>query len=90
MPHHDDRGERDPQLPANELVPLLPQERDKFVAETVPAYAAQKNFKQLQDAFAGYAYREAALNPTNLVNRAQDWEADIIRTFRDEPARAGW
>jgi protein-histidine pros-kinase len=74
---------------ANELVPLLPQERDdRFVAETVPAYAAQKNFKQLQDAFAGYAYREAALNPTNLVNRAQDWEADIIRIFRDEPARA--
>src|SRR5689334_12373341 len=31
---------------ANELVPLLPMERDgKFVAETVPAYAAQQNFK---------------------------------------------
>ena len=72
----------------NELVPLLPQERDgKFVAETVPAYAAQKNFKLLQDAFSGFAYREAALNPTNLVDRAHDWEADIIRTFRDEPAR---
>jgi HAMP domain-containing protein len=72
----------------NDLDPLLPQERDgRFVAETVPAYAAQKNFKQLQDAFAGYAYREAALNPTNLVDRAQDWEADIIRMFRDEPAR---
>jgi methyl-accepting chemotaxis protein len=72
----------------NDLDPLLPQERDgRFVAETVPAYAAQKNFKQLQDAFAGYAYREAALNPTNLVDRAHDWEADIIRMFRDEPAR---
>jgi protein-histidine pros-kinase len=72
----------------NDLVPLLPTERDgKFVAETVPAYAAQKNFKQLQDAFSGFAYREAALNPTNLVDRAYDWEADIIRTFRDEPAR---
>jgi HAMP domain-containing protein len=72
----------------NDLDPLLPQERDgRFVAETVPAYAAQKNFKQLQDAFAGYAYREAALNPTNLVDRAHDWEADIIRMFRDEPAQ---
>jgi HAMP domain-containing protein len=73
---------------ADNLVPLLPMERDgKFVAETVPAFAAQKNFKQLQDAFSGFAYREAALNPTNLVDRANDWEADIIRTFRDEPAR---
>src|SRR5436190_10580847 len=39
------------------LVPLLPQERDgKFVAETVPAFAAQRNFKQLQDAYAGLMY----------------------------------
>src|ERR1700704_1216352 len=73
---------------ANDLVPLLPMERDgKFVAETLPAFAPKKNFKQLQDPFSGYAYREAALNPTNLVDRAHDWEADIIRTFRDEPAR---
>jgi protein-histidine pros-kinase len=73
---------------ADDLVPLLPMERDgKFVAETVPAFAAQKSFKQLQDAFSGFAYREAALNPTNLVDRAHDWEADIIRTFRDEPSR---
>jgi len=71
------------------LVPLLPQERDdKFVAETVPAFAAQRNFKQLQDSYPGYVYREAALNPTNLVDRAYDWEADIIHAFRDEPARA--
>jgi HAMP domain-containing protein len=73
---------------ANNLVPLLPIEHDgKFVAETVPAFAAQTNFKQLQDAFPGFSYREAALNPTNLVDRAYDWEADIIRTFRDEPER---
>jgi HAMP domain-containing protein len=74
---------------SSNLVPLLPQERDdKFVAETVPAFAAQRNFKQLQDSYPGYVYREAALNPTNLVDRAYDWEADIIRAFRDEPARA--
>ncbi len=73
----------------NDLVPLLPIERnDRFVPETVPAYAAQKNFKQLQDAFSGFSYREAALNPTNLVDRAQDWEADIINAFRGEPVRA--
>jgi HAMP domain-containing protein len=73
---------------AQELVPLLPTERGgAFVPETVPAYAAQKNFKDVQAAFAGYTYREPALNPTNLSDRAQDWEADIIRLFRDEPSR---
>lgn len=70
-----------------DLVPLLPMERDgKFVPQTVPAYAAQKNFKDVQAAFAGYTYREPALNPTNLADRAQDWEADIIGLFRNEPA----
>jgi methyl-accepting chemotaxis protein len=73
---------------AQELVPLLPSERDgKFVPETVPAYAAQRNFKDVQAAFAGFTYREPALNPTNLSDRAQDWEADVIGLFRNEPAR---
>ena len=71
-----------------ELVPLLPAEHDgKFVPETVPAYAAQKNFKEVQAAFTGYTYREPALNPTNPSDRAQDWEADIIGLFRNEPKR---
>jgi HAMP domain-containing protein len=74
---------------AQELVPLLPLDlRGNFIPQTVPAYAAQKNFKDVQEAFAGYTYREAALNPTNLNDRAQDWEADIIGVFRNEPAKA--
>ena len=73
---------------AKELGPLLPADRDgKFVPETVPAYAAQTNFKDVQAAFAGYTYREPALNPTNPSDRAQDWEADIIGLFRNEPSR---
>ncbi len=71
---------------ADELVPLLPMEHNgKFVAETVPAFAAQTNFKAVEAAFAGYTYREPALNPTNLADRAQDWEADIIRGFINNP-----
>jgi protein-histidine pros-kinase len=70
---------------ADDLVPLLPmQANGKFVAETVPAFAAQTTFKDVQAAFAGYIYREPALNPTNLNDRAQDWEADIIRGFRED------
>jgi HAMP domain-containing protein len=73
------------QYTAVELVPLLPSVHNgKFVPETVPAFAAQANFKQVQAAFEGYSYREPALNPTNLSDRAQDWEADIIRLFRND------
>lgn len=73
---------------ADDLEALLPMEHDgTFVAETVPAFAAQKTFRDIQAAFAGYVYREPTLNPTNLSDRAQDWEADIIRAFRDQPNR---
>jgi protein-histidine pros-kinase len=73
---------------ARDLAGLLPMEREgKFVPETVPAYAAQRNFKDIHAEFTGYSYREAALNPTNLANRSQDWEGDIIALFRNEPAR---
>jgi HAMP domain-containing protein len=73
---------------ADDLVPLLPMEHNgKFVPETVPAFAAQTNFKQVETAFPGYTYREPALDPTNLNDRAQDWEADIIRGFINDPKR---
>ncbi len=76
------------QYTAIELVPLLPSVHNgKFVPQTVPAFAAQTNFKQVQAAFEGYTYREPALNPTNLTDRAQDWEADIIRLFRDDSSK---
>jgi HAMP domain-containing protein len=73
---------------AQDLVPLLPIELGgKFVPENVPAFAAQTTFKNIRAAFPGYSYREPTLNPTNLMDRAQDWEADIIRLFRDDPNR---
>ena len=71
------------------LGPLLPMERDgKFVAETVPAFAAQQNFKHVRGVFPGYTYREPALNPTNPSDRAEAWEADIIQLFRNDSSKA--
>jgi HAMP domain-containing protein len=68
---------------ADNLDPLLPMTKDgKFVPETIPFFAAQKTFGDVQAAFAGFSYHESALNPTNPVDRAEDWEADIIRSFR--------
>jgi len=67
---------------SDDLVKLLPMEKDgNFVAETIPAFAAQTNFKEVAKAFPGYTYREPALNPTNPNDRPADWEADIIRNF---------
>lgn len=54
----------------------------EFQPASVPSFAAQTNFRTLQERFSDYSYKEAALNPTNPVDRASDWEGDIINTFR--------
>ncbi len=77
---------------ARELRPLLmsaPQAQETFLPQTVAAYAAATNFQSLRESnpdYAHYTYKEAALNPTNLRDRATDWEADIIQSFRNNPA----
>ena len=75
---------------SSEIAPLLnaKNDGDKFHPQTVPAYAARKNFALLANKFTDYAYREAALNPVNLLNCAFDWEADIIDDFRRSPNKA--
>ena len=65
------------------VTPLIGFERDgKFLPVSVPAYAAQANFRRVQGEFPDFSYKEAVLNPTNPANRASDWEADVIRAFR--------
>jgi protein-histidine pros-kinase len=56
-----------------------------FMPQSVAAYSANEYFKQLRKKYPDYSYREATLNPTNPSDRATDWEADIVRHFRDNP-----
>lgn len=72
----------------SEIRPLLAEQlQNRFLPQTVPAYAATQSFNKLRENHPDYSYKEATLNPTNLRNRAVDWENDIIRTFRDHPER---
>jgi len=75
---------------SNDLVPLLlqvPGHRVRFLAETVPAFGATSTFKNLRVKYPDYTYKEAVLNPTNLADRAVDWEADVIGELRDHPGQ---
>ena len=66
-----------------EIQPLLADQMHvRFLPHTVPSWAAQTNFSKLRTEFPDYTYKEAALNPTNPADRATDWEADIIGSFR--------
>ena len=58
-----------------------------FLPQTVPAFAATETFGYVQERYRDYSYKEATLNPTNLRDRAVDWEADVINTFRNNHGR---
>jgi protein-histidine pros-kinase len=67
--------------------PVLPYDADKFLPQSVPAFAATEVMSQLRKKYPDFAYKEAALNPTNPRNRAVDWESDIVNVFRADPTR---
>jgi HAMP domain-containing protein len=73
---------------SEQVKPLLlknPEHETNFLPQTVPAFAATSLFNSIRKSYPDYSYREATLNPTNLIDRAEDWEADIIRYFADHP-----
>lgn len=73
---------------AEHIKPLLAdQMTERFLPETVSAYAASQIFMSLRDKYPDYTYKEAALNPRNQANRASDWESDIVQQFRNHPDR---
>ena len=75
---------------AEDLSPLLqqnPRHRVRFLPETIPFYGATITFNHLRKNYPDYAYKEAALNPTNPEDRAADWERDIIDDLRNHPDR---
>jgi protein-histidine pros-kinase len=71
-----------------ELDPLLattPASTERFLPQSIPFYAATVTFNHLRKDYPDYTYKEAALNPTNPRDRADQWETDIIDYFRNHP-----
>ncbi|HTW26701.1 MAG TPA: DUF3365 domain-containing protein [Acetobacteraceae bacterium] len=69
-----------------QIGPLLAEQSSvRFLPQTIPFFAAQSVLRSLQTQYPDYAYKEAALNPTNPADRATDWQADLINTFERDP-----
>ncbi|OWY65991.1 histidine kinase [cyanobacterium TDX16] len=73
------------------ITPLLTSQLEtspKFIPETVAAFSAIEVFDKFRknDNYRDYIYREAALNPTNLRDRADRFETQLIEQFTNEPA----
>jgi protein-histidine pros-kinase len=63
----------------------LVQKEGEFLPQSVPAFAATEIMNELRKKYPDYAYKEAALNPTNPRDRAVEWETDIVNDFRNNP-----
>ena len=69
---------------------VKPQLTDKltseFLPQVVPAYSAREVFEKLRadKAYREFFYKEATLNPTNLRDKADDFETEIVERFLKE------
>jgi HAMP domain-containing protein len=56
-----------------------------FLPQTVPAYSAREVFEHLrsEEQYNQFFYKEATLNPTNVRDRADQFETEIIQSFKN-------
>ena len=75
---------------SNHIRPLLADAlatQPEFIQETVPASAAREVFEifRQNEQQANFLYKEATLNPTNLNNKADSFEAGLVEQMRSNP-----
>jgi len=71
------------------ITPLLENRlKFEFLPEAVPTFAAIEHLNQLLKAYPNYSYKQATLNPTNLRNRANEWERPLVEQLRAAPKTA--
>jgi len=66
---------------------LSPRLETEFLPETVPSYSAREVFEHLRISpdYSNFFYKEAALNPTNLRDKADSFEESLVNNFRAQP-----
>ena len=71
----------------NHIDPLLSEDGEiLFQPEAVTSFAARTIFDAVSAEFPQYAYKEAALDPTNPADLPTPLERDMIEQFRADPA----
>lgn len=70
---------------SEEIRPLLSDASEvQFLPQTVPSFSAQNVFANFRDRRSEFYYKEAALNPTNPSDKAEDWERALIEQLRGD------
>lgn len=65
---------------------LVDKFENKFLPQSVPAFSAREVFEGLRKDrdYRDFFYKEATLNPTNLRDKADAFETDIVEQFREK------
>jgi HAMP domain-containing protein len=70
---------------SEQVVPLLQASLgERFLPQSVPSFSATESLQRLRTKFPDFSYKEATINPTNLRDRATDWEADVVQKLRND------
>ncbi|MDJ0682429.1 MAG: DUF3365 domain-containing protein [Xenococcaceae cyanobacterium MO_167.B52] len=71
----------------NQITPNLQRNSQEiFLPQTVPSYSAREVFEKFREnpSRKDFFYKEATLNPTNLRDKADPFETELIDSFRQE------
>lgn len=73
----------------NNIGPLLIPHLDNqtnFIAETVPSFSSREVFENFRkhSEYNNFLYKDATLNPTNLRDKADEFESSLVEKFRNE------
>ncbi|MBW4479807.1 MAG: DUF3365 domain-containing protein [Tolypothrix brevis GSE-NOS-MK-07-07A] len=74
---------------SNEIIPILQANlgNDSFLPQTVPSYSSRKVFEIFREnnqEYQDYLYKDAMLNPTNIRALADDFETKVINDFKHQ------
>lgn len=70
----------------NPLLASRLQTESQFIPEAIPSFSAREVFETLRKnkEYTDFFYKDAALNPTNLRDQADEFETKLIDRFRKE------
>jgi methyl-accepting chemotaxis protein len=74
---------------SNDIAPLLAEvgnPETKFIPETIPNLGAKRVLNRLKEdwKYKDFVYKDATLNPTNLDDKADLFEAQLVQKFEHE------
>ncbi|WP_138501752.1 DUF3365 domain-containing protein [Nostoc sp. PA-18-2419] len=74
----------------NRIDPLLEPRLDtnpSFMPEVVPTFSSKEVFENFRKKpeYKNFFHKDATLNPTNLADKADNFEAELVKRFRNEP-----